>query len=118
MTSRAREAAAFVLCTIALGAHAQVYKCADANGRTVYSDAPCASGSKPLKLPDAANDRGTNPNVCAQLLDETQRLAAEADRDAKRGRTESTQSAKRRKALTRQYEQRCVGIARSEPSAK
>ena len=115
MIFRARDAAAFVLCPIALGAHAQVYKCVDSNGRTVYSDAACASGSKPLKLPDEANGRGTNPNVCAQLLDETQRLAAEADRDAKRGRT---QSAKRRKALNRQYEQRCVGIERSEPSAK
>jgi len=99
-------------------AHGQVYKCTDGAGNTTYSDAPCGPGSKPLRLPDDTKGRTTNPNVCAQLLDETQRLAAEAERNAKRGRTESSRSLKHRQALTKQYETRCVGIARSEPNPK
>lgn len=111
-------AAALVIYTIAAIAHGQVYKCTDGTGKTTYSDVPCASGSKPLKLPDEANRSNMNPNVCAQLLDETQRLAAEAERNTKRGRTESPRSLNHRQALTKQYETRCVGIARSEPNPK
>ena len=111
-----RVAVALAISATVSVAHGQVYKCTDASGKTTYADAPCDSGSKPLKLPN--NDQNGNamaPNACAQLLDETHRLAADADRDAKRGRTESTRSAKHRQALTRQYEARCAGIARSEP---
>ncbi len=111
-------AVALAIGTMVSMAYGQVYKCTDGAGRTTYSDVPCASGSKPFKLPEDAQGKGTNPQVCAQLLDETRRLAAEADRDAKRGRTESAHSMKRRQALTRQYETRCVGIARSESGQK
>jgi len=111
-------AAVFVICTTASIAHGQVYKCTDGTGKTTYSDAPCDSGTKPLKLPDEANRSNTNPNVCAQLLDETHRLAAEAERNAKRGHAESSRSLNHRQALTKQYETRCVGIARSEPNPK
>ena len=111
-------AVAFAICTTASIVHGQVYKCTDGTGKTTYADAPCASGSKPLKLPSDARGNATDPNMCAQLLDETRRLAAEADRDAKRGRTESTNNAKRRQSVTRQYEARCVGIARSAPKPK
>jgi len=113
-----RVAVALAICTTVSIAHGQVYKCTDGAGKTTYSDVPCGSGSKPLKLPDEADRSNTNPNVCAQLLDETQRLAAEAERNAKRGRAESPRSVNRRQALTRQYERRCVGIARSEPNPK
>ena len=113
-----KMAVAFAICTAASIVHGQVYKCTDSAGKTTYSDAPCASGSKPLKLPDDAKGNATDPNMCAQLLDETRRLAAEADRDAKRGRTESASNAKRRQTLTRQYESRCAGIARSAPKPK
>ena len=113
-----KVAIAFVVCTMASIAHGQVYKCTDGAGKTTYSDTPCDAGSKPLKLPDDTKGNNTNPNVCAQLLDETQRLAAEAERNAKRGRTESAGSVNRRQALTKQYETRCVGIARSEPNPK
>jgi len=109
---------AFVICTMASIAHGQVYKCSDSTGKTTYSDVPCGSGSKPLKLPDEPNRSSTNPNMCAQLLDETHRLAAEAERNAKRGRTESASSVSHRQALTKQYETRCVGISRSEPNPK
>jgi len=113
-----KMAVAFAIWTTASIAHGQVYKCTDGTGKTTYSDAPCESGSKPLKLPNDARGNATDPNMCAQLLDETRRLAAEADRDAKRGRTESPNSAKRRQTLTRQYETRCAGIARSAPKPK
>lgn len=113
-----KMAIAFVICTTAPITHGQVYKCTDGTGKTTYSDVPCGSGSKPHKLPDEANRSNTNPNVCAQLLDETQRLAAEAERNTKRGRAESPRSLNHRQALTKQYETRCVGIARSEPNPK
>jgi hypothetical protein len=111
-------AAAFVCFATASIAHAQVYKCADSNGKTTYSDAPCDSRTKPLKLPNDADGKVTDANMCAQLLDETRRLGAEADRDAKRGRAEQSDNAKRRQALTKQYQARCIGIARSGASSK
>jgi Domain of unknown function (DUF4124) len=114
----AKIAVALVIFMTTSIAHGQVYKCTDGAGNTTYSDAPCSPGSKPLRLPDDTKGSNTNPNVCAQLLDETQRLAAEVERNAKRGRTESSRSLKHRQALTKQYETRCVGIARSEPSPK
>lgn len=113
-----RMAIVFAVCATASIAHGQVYKCTDGTGKTTYADAPCDSGSKPLKLPNDAKGNAAGPTVCAQLLDETRRLAAEADRNAQRGRAESTHDAKRRQALTRQYERRCVGIARSAPKPK
>ncbi len=111
-------AIAYVIVTTSSIALGQVYKCTDATGKTTYSDVPCGAGSKPLKLPDEPNRSNTNPSVCAQLLDETQRLAAEAERNAKRGRAESARSLNHRQALTKQYETRCVGIVRSEPNPK
>jgi hypothetical protein len=111
-------ALAFAICTTASTAHGQVYKCTDSAGKTTYADAPCDSSGKPLRLPSDTKGSATDPHVCAQLLDETRRLAAEADRNARRGRTESAQSAKRRQTLSRQYESRCVGISRSEPKSR
>jgi len=113
-----KMAVTFAICTTVSIVHGQVYKCTDGTGNTTYSDAPCEPGSKPLKLPNDARGNATNPNVCAQLLDETRRLAAEADRDTKRGRTERTNTAKRRQTLTKQYEARCVEIAPSAPKSK
>ena len=107
--------AAFALASTALG---QVYKCTDGTGRTTYSDAPCDAAAKPLKLPDDPKKNVTNPHMCAQLLDETRRLAAEAERDARRGRTESADRAKLRQTMTRRYEERCAGIARSDAKPK
>jgi uncharacterized protein DUF4124 len=111
-------AVAVAICTTFSIAHGQVYKCTDSAGKTTYSDTACDSSAKPLKLPDDPKANTTNPHMCAQLLDETQRLAAEADRDTKRGRKESIDSAMRRKAVTARYEARCVGIARSGPKPK
>src|SRR6185295_10111942 len=108
-----KMAIAGVLLLSASIAHGQVYKCQDGTGKTIYADAPCAAGGKPLRLPNDAKGSMTDATVCAQLLDETRRLAAEADRDARRGRTPSAGSAKRRQALVGQYQRRCVGISRS-----
>jgi hypothetical protein len=111
-------AVAFAICTMGSIAHGQVYKCTDGTGKTTYADAPCDSGSKPLKIPNDAVGNAAGPGVCAQLQDERRRLAAEADRNAKRGRAESADSAKRRQALTRTYEARCIGISRSVSKSK
>jgi len=111
-------AIAFAVCAPVSIAGAQVYKCQDADGRTIYRDTPCDSASKPMRLPDPGKASATDPQMCAQLHDELNRLAAEVDRDAQRGRTESASSTKRRQALTRQYEARCVGVARSDSKPK
>lgn len=100
--------AAFTLClaVFAEPCNAQVYKCQDAAGKTVYADAPCAQGGKPMALPNAAKEGTSNPTACNQLLDETRRLAA----DAKRG---NSASAARRKTLMAEYQHRCAGISKS-----
>jgi len=71
-------ALALAICTTASIAHGQVYKCTDSAGKTTYADAACDSSGKPLKLPSDATGAATDPHVCAQLLDETHRLAAGA----------------------------------------
>jgi hypothetical protein len=96
-------------------AQGQVYKCVDASGKTTYADAPCDAKSKPQNLPDPSRKSATDPNMCAQLSDELDRLSAEAERSASMGRTPSASSVNRRKSLNRQYEARCVGVARSDP---
>ncbi len=54
--------------------------------------------------------------MCAQLLDETRRLDAEADKDAKRGRAETTEHAKQRQTMSKRYSERCVGVSRAGPA--
>jgi hypothetical protein len=109
-------AAAIAAWALLSAAHAQVYKCTDASGKTTYGDAPCDAAAKPHKLPaEPTKGAATNPRVCDQLLDETRRLADEADLAVKRGGKESAEHFQRREKLTRQYEQRCVGISRSVP---
>ena len=112
--------AAVALLAMASVAWGQVYKCTDATGKTTYSDSPCDAAAQPHKLPEDPI-RGvttTNPHMCAQLLDETRRLDSEAERDAKRGRTESVEHAKQRQTMAKRYSERCVGIARSAPAPK
>ena len=91
----------------------QVYKCTDASGKTVYSDTACDAAAKPLKLAEDPKQNNTSPHMCAQLLDETRRLDAEADRDAERGRPESAEHKENRQKMTKRYSERCVGIARA-----
>src|SRR5438445_13479497 len=93
---------------------ANVYKSEDSACKTTYTDLPCDSGSRPLKLSDDGKAKPTDPHVCEQLLDETNRLATEANRNAKMSRSQSSANANRRRALTRQYQARCAGISRSQ----
>jgi hypothetical protein len=108
-----RWTAVVALWVVASIANAQVYKCTDANGKTTYGDTACDAAAKPLKLPEDPKKNTTSPRMCEQLLDETRRLEAEADRAAKRGTAESADNAKRRVAMTKQYEARCAGISLS-----
>ena len=96
----------FFLAALAMTCDAQVYKCQDAAGKTVYADAPCARGGKPMALPNVAKDGTSNPTACNQLLDETRRLATEATRG-------NRASAARRKTLVAEYQRRCAGISKS-----
>ena len=104
---------ALAMLAAATVASGQVYKCTDTTGKTTYCDAACDAAAKPLTLPPDTKGNSTNPNMCAQLLDETHRLDAEAERDAKRGRAESADHAKQRQSMTKRYGERCAGIARS-----
>ncbi|MET0682010.1 MAG: DUF4124 domain-containing protein [Casimicrobiaceae bacterium] len=109
--------AVFATASLAWG---QVYKCADATGKTIYSDAPCDAAAKPHKLPEdpIRSNATTNPHMCAQLQDETHRLDAEAERDRKRGRAETADHAKQRQTMTARYAERCAGVSRSSEKAK
>jgi hypothetical protein len=116
-TARANAAVVAVLLVAASPAPAlgQVYKCAEVDDRTTYSDTPCGNAATKLRLPsDDARQSAAGPTVCAQLQDEIKRLGAQADRNAERGRKESAAAASRRQALGRQYAERCAGIARSK----
>jgi len=91
----------------------QVYKCTDAQGKTTYSDTACDNGAKPLKLAEDPKQNSTSPHMCAQLLDETRRLDADVDRDAKKGTPESAEHKGQRQKMNRRYSERCVGITRA-----
>ena len=105
--------AALVTFATASVAWGQVYKCTDAAGKTTYSDAACDAAAKPLKLPEDPKTNVTNPHMCAQMLDETRRLDAEKERDARRGRPETEEHAQQRQKMNKRYSERCVGIARA-----
>jgi hypothetical protein len=105
--------AAIALFATASVAWGQVYKCTDASGKTTYSDAACDNAAKPLKLAEDPKANNTSPHMCAQLLDETRRLDAEVDRDAKKGKPESAEHKAQRQKMNKRYSERCVGIARA-----
>jgi Domain of unknown function (DUF4124) len=108
-----RTIGAVALLAVTSAASGQMYKCVDKTGKTTYGDAPCDAAAQPLKLPPDTKGNSTNPNTCAQLLDETRRLDAEADRDTKRGRAETADHAKQRQTMAKRYGERCAGISRS-----
>jgi hypothetical protein len=95
---------------------AQVYKCADGAGQTVYADTPCGGASKPMRLPQDPTKSTASPTACAQLEDELGRLDAQAGRDAERGRKPNSADTARRQSLGKQYAARCAGITLSKPS--
>ena len=67
-----------------------------------------------------ARKAGMTDDMLAELMavtgmaNETNRLATEANRNAKMSRSQSSANANRRRALTRQYQARCAGISRSQ----
>jgi len=91
----------------------QVYKCTDAAGNTTYSGAPCDAAAKPFKLPEDTRPAPGNQHMCAQLQDETRRLDAEKERDARRGRAESEEHAQQRQKMAKRYSERCMSITPS-----
>jgi hypothetical protein len=116
MASQLLRIAAYIGVAFALGApasnaHGQVYKCKDANDRTIYSDTPCDRSGKPLKLPGDASEGGATREVCAQLQDEIERLTTASER---RG----TGTSNRAKTLKMTYRSRCLGITRSPPTTQ
>lgn len=115
VTFAARAALCIVACALTPVVDAQVYKCKDAAGRTIYADAPCAPADKPLRLQDPTTPTTPATSACAQMQDETRRLAAEAERDAKRGKPADTTRAKRRQTLVSEYQRRCAGISKAAP---
>ena len=85
----------------------------DLAGKTTYGDTACDAAAKPHKLPaEPTKATATSSRACDELLDETRRLAQEAERTVKRGGKESAESLHRRQKVTRQYEQRCASISR------
>ena len=108
-----RSLVALAIFTAASVASGQVYKCTDAQGKTTYSDTACDNSAKPLKLAEDPKQSSTSPHMCAQLLDETRRLGAESDRDAKKGKPESAEHKEQRQKMAKRYSERCVGIARA-----
>jgi len=97
----------FALGVAASTAHGQVYKCKDADDKTIYSDTPCDRSGKPLKLPGDAREGGPTPQVCAQLQDEIERLTRASERNG-------AATSNRAKTLKKTYRSRCVGITRSK----
>jgi hypothetical protein len=108
-----RSLVALGMFVAASAASGQVYKCTDAEGKTTYSDAACDNAAKPLKLAEDPKANNTSPTMCAQLLDETRRLDADVDRDAKKGKAESAEHKAQRQKMAKRYSERCVGIARA-----
>ena len=102
--------AIFAAASVASG---QVYKCTDASRKTTYSDTACDNGAKPLKLAEDPKQNNTSPTMCAQLQDETRRLDAEADRDAKKGKPETAAHKEQREKMIKRYSERCAGISRT-----
>jgi len=104
---------AFAIFAAAPLACGQVYKCTDAAGKTTYSGAPCDAAAKPFKLPEDTKPAPGNQHMCAQLLDETRRLDAEKERDARRGRDETEEHAQERQKMAKRYSERCMSVTRS-----
>ena len=70
----------FILLSLAISAHAGVFKCTGTDGKTQFSDTPCATGAKAEVVPDRA------PITRQQQLEARQRTARmQAENDATGG---------------------------------
>lgn len=50
-----------LLLTLSFPAHAEIYKCKDANGRVQFSDAPCSGKTAPARKPAQTKKPGGDP---------------------------------------------------------
>ena len=83
-------------CLLAAAAQAQVYKCVDAQGKTVYSQAPCPSGAKAKTLstdapPPPSADTGKSASTAEMEFRKRQSERAEADKKAAQQASEEKQ---------------------------
>ena len=93
--------ALILLAALALAgtAHAQVYKCVDASGKTIYAQMPCPKGARsttlnrnppPPPAPVEGQSPGVNPKSAAQLEQEFRKRRLEkAEADKKAGEKEA-----------------------------
>jgi hypothetical protein len=114
---------AFVLIATALTAHAQVYKCTDSAGKTLYSGQPCEYGGKPLPLSDNAvqaerpladaygtSSSGSNASGASGDCVQAQYEAREqTSKGAPRGIAEASRYRRDAKQLSNQVQVACGG---------
>lgn len=117
MTAMIRAAFAVLALALASGAaHAQVYKCVDANGKTVYSQSPCPSSAKsttidsrpaPIAPAPAAKAKDSDPRKAEQEFKKRQLEEQEAEKKAAAKSEESAQkkeNCERARGSLAQYE--------------
>lgn len=83
-----------LLLAFAAPAHAEVYKCQDQDGKIVYSDAPCKSGTQtvtdiPVTIPDADAANHSESSALARQMDTAVKTAI-ADGDLHRAQALAT----------------------------
>lgn len=83
-------------------ANAQVYKCIDANGKTIYSQAPCPANTKssnistkPVAPPPAAASPDGKADAKAAAKSSGPKTAAELEQEFRKRRTEQDEAAKK-----------------------
>lgn len=62
-------ASAFLLAVLAAPAHAKVYKCVDAKGKTVYSESPCPAGTRSRVLKPLSPDQNVSARPAPKAPD-------------------------------------------------
>ncbi|WP_159914954.1 DUF4124 domain-containing protein [Pantoea sp. 18069] len=77
-------AATIALTTLAMPTMAQVHKCKDASGRTIYADAPCAAGQSDELLERRRTQSEIDQERMQAAEANERRERAEADRQASR----------------------------------
>ena len=53
---------------LSTSAHADVFKCKDSNGKTIYSDKPCEYGAKPLNITESSFGGNSNDNFESERM--------------------------------------------------
>lgn len=95
-------------------AHGQVYKCVGPNGTTIFADAPCASGAKPIDVRPAAG------RYVEQSPTESNAAAEPSGSSAAPSLQKRADTAARRRGLQNQidFQERKIGAKTDEMNAK